>query len=91
MLHKYPNIVPIPGSKNQERILENLAAWNVVLTDEEFAALDSELNVLNIKCFRGHVEFQGGSMADWGQAQALRGATAQRPAQRLNPVRCRSL
>lgn len=75
MLHKYPNIVPIPGSKNQERILENLAAWNVVLTDEEFAALDSELNALNIKCFRGHVEFQGGSMADWGQAQVLRGAT----------------
>lgn len=24
MLHKYPHIVPIPGSKNQERILENL-------------------------------------------------------------------
>ena len=24
MLHKYPNVVPIPGSKNQERILENL-------------------------------------------------------------------
>lgn len=91
MLHKYPNIVPIPGSKNQERILENPAAWNVVLTDEEFAALDSELNALNIKCFRGHVEFQDGSMADWGQAQALRGATAQRPAQQLNPVRCRSL
>lgn len=29
MLHKYPNVVPIPGSKNQERILENLAAWDV--------------------------------------------------------------
>lgn len=67
MLHKYPNIVPIPGSKNQERILENLAAWNVVLTDEEFASLDSELNALDIKGFRGHVEFQGGSMADWGK------------------------
>lgn len=26
MLHKYPNCVPIPGSKNQERILENLGA-----------------------------------------------------------------
>lgn len=24
MLHKYPNVIPIPGSKNQERILENL-------------------------------------------------------------------
>ena len=28
MLHKYPNVVPIPGSKNQQRILENLGAWN---------------------------------------------------------------
>ena len=26
MLHKYPNVAPIPGSKNQERILENLGA-----------------------------------------------------------------
>ena len=24
MLHKYPNVVPIPGSKNKERIIENL-------------------------------------------------------------------
>ena len=24
MLHKYPNVIPIPGSKNQGRILENL-------------------------------------------------------------------
>ena len=41
MLHKYPNVVPIPGSKNQERILENLGAWNVALTDSEFAALEA--------------------------------------------------
>ena len=26
MLHKYPNVVPIPGSKNKERIIENLDA-----------------------------------------------------------------
>lgn len=43
MLHKYPNVVPIPGSKNQERILENLGAWNVTLTEEEFAALETAL------------------------------------------------
>ena len=67
MLHKYPNIVPIPGSKNQERILENLGAWNVTLTDEEFTRLDDTLNSLDIKGFRGHVEFQGGTMADWGK------------------------
>lgn len=33
MLHKYPNVVPIPGSKNLERILENLGAADVTLTD----------------------------------------------------------
>ena len=26
MLHKYPNVVPIPGSKNKERIIEDLNA-----------------------------------------------------------------
>lgn len=67
MLHKYPNVVPIPGSKNQERILENLGAWNVELTDEEFTSLDTALNQLHIQGFRGHVEQQGGSMADWGR------------------------
>lgn len=35
MLHKYPNVVPIPGSKNQGRILENLGSWNVELSDAE--------------------------------------------------------
>lgn len=38
MLHKYPNVVPIPGSKNQERILENLGASKVKLTEQEFTA-----------------------------------------------------
>lgn len=58
MLHKYPNVIPIPGSKNQERILENLGAWNVELTDEEFEAIESELNKIPIHGNRGHVESQ---------------------------------
>ena len=37
MLHKYPNVVPIPGSKNQERILENLGAWNCLLYTSDAA------------------------------------------------------
>lgn len=56
MLHKYPNVVPIPGSKNQERILENLGAWNVVLTDAEFAELEAALNACKVYGHRGHVE-----------------------------------
>lgn len=60
MLHKYPNCVPIPGSKNQERILENLGAWNVELTDEEFAALGTALDACPVHGHRGHIEVPGG-------------------------------
>lgn len=63
MLHKYPNVVPIPGSKNQERIIENLGAWQVKFTDTEFVALETALNACTIHGHRGHVE-QGGSPAE---------------------------
>ena len=53
MLHKYPNIVPIPGSKNKERIIENLDSANVELTDDEFKALEDSLNGLKVYGHRG--------------------------------------
>ena len=53
MLHKYPNIVPIPGSKNKERIIENLNSANVELTDEEFSDLERSLNGLKVYGHRG--------------------------------------
>ncbi len=53
MLHKYPNVVPIPGSKNKERIIENLDSANVELTDEEFTALEDALNGLKVYGHRG--------------------------------------
>lgn len=56
MLHKYPNVVPIPGSKNQERILENLGAWNVNLSDAEFQKLEQALSGCHIYGHRGHDE-----------------------------------
>lgn len=56
MLHKYPNVVPIPGSKNRTRILENLGASNVSLTDAELAALERALSGLKVYGHRGHVE-----------------------------------
>ncbi len=59
MLHKYENCVPIPGSKNKERILENLSSWNVTLTDGEFEALEAALNACEIHGHRGHVEMEG--------------------------------
>lgn len=56
MLHKYANVVPIPGSKNQERILENLGACKVALTGEEFGALERALDGCTVYGHRGHVE-----------------------------------
>lgn len=60
MLHKYPNVVPIPGSKNQGRIIENLGAWNVTLTDEEFTALETALNSFTVFGHRGHLQEANG-------------------------------
>lgn len=67
MLHKYPNVVPIPGSKNQQRILENLEAWDVSLSEEEFRLLEAALNQIPVHGHRGFVEQQGGGMANWGK------------------------
>jgi aryl-alcohol dehydrogenase-like predicted oxidoreductase len=53
MLKKYPNVVPIPGSKNKERIVENLNAHKVSLTDEELAEFEKELNKLKVYGHRG--------------------------------------
>lgn len=56
MLYKYPNVVPIPGSKNKERILENLGASNVIFSDDEFKEFESKLAACTIHGHRGHVE-----------------------------------
>ncbi len=53
MLHKYPNVVPIPGSKNKERIIENLHASDVTLTDDEFHSLETALNQCKVYGHRG--------------------------------------
>lgn len=59
MLHKYPHVVPIPGSKNKERILENLGAADVTLTDGEFARLQRELDAIEVHGHRGFDESEG--------------------------------
>lgn len=53
MLHKYPNVVPILGSKNKERIIENLDASKVELTEEEFHSLEEALNKCRVYGHRG--------------------------------------
>ena len=44
MLCKKPYIVPIPGSRKEERLKENLGAKDVVLTTEEIAGIDALLD-----------------------------------------------
>lgn len=56
MLKKYPNVIPLPGSKNKTRIIENLSAWNVELSDEEFDKLQVALDACQVYGHRGIVE-----------------------------------
>ncbi|MBR2592099.1 MAG: aldo/keto reductase, partial [Oscillospiraceae bacterium] len=53
MLHKYPNVVPITGSKNKERIVENLDSSMAELTEDEFTELERSLNGLKVYGHRG--------------------------------------
>ena len=44
MLAKRPFIVPIPGTRKKERLLENAGAADVVLAPEDMASIDGALN-----------------------------------------------
>lgn len=57
MLKKYSHVVPIPGSKSQGHILENLGAGEVELSDEEFASLEKVLSTITIHGNRKDVGF----------------------------------
>ncbi|MDO5297456.1 MAG: aldo/keto reductase [bacterium] len=41
-------VVPIPGMRREERILENLGAADVALSAEEYAALNAEFNKITV-------------------------------------------
>lgn len=64
MLAKYPNVVPIPGSKNEGRILENLGASKVTLTSGELTELEAALAKCVIHGHRGTVESSKHSFLD---------------------------
>ena len=53
MIKKYPNVVPIPGSKNKERIIENLDTYKVHLTDQELNDFENELKKYKVYGHRG--------------------------------------
>lgn len=48
MMSKKEWIVPIPGSRNEGRILENANASDIVLTKDEVQSIDAALNKLNL-------------------------------------------
>ena len=48
MLHKKPVIAPIPGMRKDERIIENLGAADVKLTDAEFNQIEVDLAKIEI-------------------------------------------
>lgn len=55
MINKKPYIVPIPGSRKEERIRENVGAADVVMTEREVALIDEALNVVEMSdVFGGH-------------------------------------
>ena len=53
MIKKYQNVVPIPGSKNKERILENINTYKVHFTDDELKEFENELSKLKVYGHRG--------------------------------------
>lgn len=54
VLHKNPDIVPIPGSRNPGRIKENFASADVEITAEEMAKIDALLEVADIPVYGGN-------------------------------------
>lgn len=56
MLCKKPWIVPIPGSRKTERMRENAGAADVVLTNEEVAAIDQTLSSIPMSAVFGGTE-----------------------------------
>ena len=53
MIKKYPNVVPIPGSKNKERNIENINTYKVKLTDDELNEFENELKKYEVHGHRG--------------------------------------
>lgn len=53
MMCKKPYIVPIPGTRKLERLIENAGSADIALTDEEVALIDNKLNHVNMSAVFG--------------------------------------
>ena len=51
MLCKKPYIIPIPGSRKEERLTENLGSKDICLSDKEIAGIDSLLDRMELPVY----------------------------------------
>ena len=56
MLAKKDWIVPIPGSRNLERLKENASAADIELSEEELRAIDMALDSMKMSAVYGGVK-----------------------------------
>ncbi len=54
MMSKRPYIVPIPGTREPERMRENANAADVKLTKDEIDKIDNALSLMTFIVFKGH-------------------------------------
>jgi aryl-alcohol dehydrogenase-like predicted oxidoreductase len=58
LLHKAPHIIPIPGTTNAAHMRENLAAQNLLLSEQTMQKLDAAINASNVQGPRYDVQSQ---------------------------------
>lgn len=54
MINKYDFIIPIPGSREIERLKSNFESGNVELSQDEIKTIDDKLDTMDFKVFGGH-------------------------------------
>lgn len=53
MMCKKPYIVPIPGTRKLDRLIENAGSADIILTSDEVSAIDNKLDNINMSAVFG--------------------------------------
>lgn len=54
MLHKFPHLIPIPGSRKVDRLSSNFQAGNIQLLEIDIQMIDHQLEQMEFEVFGGH-------------------------------------
>ncbi len=54
MLHKFPHLIPIPGSRKIDRLSSNFQAGNIQLLEIDIQMIDHQLEQMEFEVFGGH-------------------------------------